>query len=55
MDDKMKKTVITKLRTGKQLVPVERTALIDLLKGKDKQKKEIVRKWGVLQTEWEGS
>ncbi|MEK4605356.1 hypothetical protein MHH42_31380 [Bacillus sp. FSL L8-0099] len=45
MDDKMKKTIITKLRNGKQLVPVERTALIDLLKGKTKPEKEVVRKW----------
>lgn len=45
MDDKMKKTIIIKLRNGKQLVPVERTELIDLLKGKTKPEKEVVRKW----------
>ncbi|MGG0188256.1 hypothetical protein [Bacillus rhizoplanae] len=43
MNDQMKKTIISKLRTGKPLVPVERTALIDLLKGKEK---EVTRKWG---------
>lgn len=32
MTDQMKKTIVAKLRTGKALTPVERTALIDLLK-----------------------
>ncbi|HDR7644615.1 TPA: hypothetical protein QCX74_001742 [Bacillus mycoides] len=40
MNDQMKKTIISKLRTGKPLVPVERTALINLLKSKEKKEKE---------------
>ncbi|WP_167514928.1 hypothetical protein [Bacillus wiedmannii] len=46
MNDQMKKTIISKLRTGKALVPVERTELINLLKGKEKKEKEVTRKWG---------
>lgn len=45
MNDQMKKTIISKLRNGKALVPVERTALIELLKGKEKKEKEVTRKW----------
>ena len=46
MNDQMKKTIVSKFRNGKSLTPVERTALIDLLKGKEKKEKEVTRKWG---------
>ncbi|WP_181364901.1 hypothetical protein [Bacillus cereus] len=41
MNDHVKKTIVSKLRTGKPLTPVERAALIELLK-----EKEVTRKWG---------